>query len=527
MHDAVTAIQQQLSLDEATSLPDLFRRVVAGRGDAPALRDSGQTLSYHDLDLVSDRLAARLVMEGVRPGDHVGLLLHRSVDIPISILATLKAGAAYVPLDPTYPAERLRYVVHDAGIGVVIGGAEDIDSAGLTDIRAVSPHTDGEDVAPLPPVDLDGSELAYILYTSGSTGAPKGCMISHSSVLALLRSALTVFDVGTEDRFTLFHPFTFDLSVSEFWLSMAVGAMSVVVPFRMAQSASDLLALLHRESVTVACQVPSSLRALAYAYEEADRPELSLRYVTFGGESAELDVVSGFLKAYRGTAPNMVNLYGPTEATCFATCRVLTQADLDGPVRSPIGTALPHLIVEVRGEGMELLPDGEAGELVIAGPGLAVGYLGRPELTAERFVVLDTPTGPLRYYRTGDLVRRLPDGSFEYLGRNDQQVKVRGVRVELGEVEAFLRAHELVKDAAAAVVTTAAGAKFLAACVVLADRAPEKPEALLRQHMLESVPPFMVPDRYRFVLELPLTSSGKLDRRAVEDMATPRRTRRS
>ncbi|GGN43760.1 amino acid adenylation domain-containing protein [Streptomyces fuscichromogenes] len=526
MHDAVTANQQRLHLDEATSLPDLFRRVAAVRGSAPALRDGGRTLSYHDLDLVSDRLAARLVKAGVRPGDHVGLLLQRSVDIPISILATLKVGAAYVPLDPTYPAERLRYLVHDAGIRLVVGASEDIESAGLAGICAVPPHTDGEDVAPLPPVDLDGSELAYILYTSGSTGTPKGCMISHNSVLALLRSALTVFDVSAEDRFTLFHPFTFDLSVSEFWLSMTAGATSVVVPLRMAQSASDLLALLHLESVTVACQVPSSLRALAYAYEEAGRPELALRYVTFGGESAELDVVSGFLKAYQSTAPTMVNLYGPTEATCFATCRVLTQADLDGPVRSPIGTALPHLIVEVRGEGMELLPDGEAGELVIAGSGLAMGYLGRPELTAERFVALDTPAGPLRYYRTGDLARKLPDGSFEYLGRNDQQVKIRGVRVELGEVEAFLRAHELVKDAAAAVVTTAVGAKFLVACVVLAGQVPEKPEALLRQHMLESVPPFMVPDRYQFVPELPLTPSGKLDRRGVEDFATPRRTRR-
>ncbi|MGW1052837.1 amino acid adenylation domain-containing protein [Streptomyces sp. NPDC001130] len=526
MRDAISAIQQRPYLDEATSLPDLFRKVAAVRGSAPALRENGRTLSYHDLDLVSDQLAARLVKDGVQPGDHVGLLLQRSVDIPISILATLKTGAAYVPLDPTYPAERLRYLVRDAGIRLVVGDSGDIDSAGLTDIRVVSPDTVGDEVAPLPHVDLDGSELAYILYTSGSTGTPKGCMISHNSVLELLRSALTLFDVSAEDRFTLFHPFIFDLSVSEFWLSMTAGAMSVVVPLRMAQSASDLLALLHREAVTVACQVPSSLRALAYAYEEAGRPELALRYVTFGGESAELDVVSAFLKAYRGTPPTMVNLYGPTEATCFATCRLLTQADLDGPVRSPIGSALPHLIVEVRSEEMELLPDGETGELVIAGPGLAVGYLGRPELTAERFIVLDSPTGPLRYYRTGDLARRLPDGSFEYLGRNDQQVKVRGIRVELGEVEAHLRAHELVKDAAAAVVTTAIGAKFLVACVVLAGQAPERPEALLRQHMLESVPPFMVPDRYQFVPELPLTPSGKLDRRAVEEMATPRRVRR-
>nr|ADN26251.1 ATP-dependent adenylase [Streptomyces coeruleorubidus]ADN65348.1 adenylation domain-containing protein [Streptomyces coeruleorubidus] len=526
MRDAVAAAQQRSHLDEAVSLPDLFRKVAALRGSGPALRDNGQTLSYRDLDVVSDRLAAKLVKDGVRPGDRVGLLLQRSAEIPISILATLKAGAAYVPLDPTYPGERLRYLVRDAGMKLVIGDAEQITSAGLTDIRVISPDTHGEELPPLPHIDLDGGELAHILYTSGSTGTPKGCMITHNSVLELLRSAVSIFDVGTEDRITLFHPYIFDLSVSEFWLSMAAGATSVVVPLRMAQSASDLLALLHREAVTVISQVPTSLRALAYAYEEAGRPQLALRYVVVGGETVELNVISALLKAYQGTPPRVVNVYGPTEATCYATCQVLTQADLDGPVRSPIGTALPHLVVEVRGEGMEPLPDGEVGELVIAGPGVAVGYLGRPELTAERFVVLDTPTGPLRYYRTGDLARRLPDGSFEYHGRNDQQVKVRGVRVELGEVEAFLRAHELVKDAAATVVTTVAGAQFLVACMVLADQTPEKPEALLRQHMLESVPPFMVPDRYQFVPELPLTGSGKVDRRAVQEMATPRRTRR-
>jgi amino acid adenylation domain-containing protein len=520
------AVHERSGLNEATSLPDLFRKVATVRGSAPALRDNGRTLSYHELDVLSDQLAARIARDGVRPGDRIGLLLHRSIELSIAILAVLKVGAAYVPLDPTYPAERLRYLTGDAGIRLVVGDSGHVASAGLADVRAVSPDTDGEELPPLPHVDLDGGELAYILYTSGSTGVPKGCMISHNSVLELLRSAVAVFDVSAEDRVTLFHPFTFDLSVFEFWLSMAVGATSVVVPLRTAQSASDLLTLLERESVTMACQVPSSFRALAYAYEEAGRPELALRYVTVGGESVELDVVSAFLEVCRGTRPTVVNLYGPTEATCFATCRVLTEADIDGPVRSPIGAGLPHLIVEVRDEEMAPLPDGEVGELVIAGSGVAVGYLGQPGLTARSFVVLDTPRGPLRYYRTGDLARRLPDGSFEYLGRNDQQVKVRGVRVELGEVEAFLRAHELVRDAAATVVTTEVGAKFLVACVVLADQAPGEPKSLLRQHMLESVPPFMVPDRYQLVRELPLTPSGKLDRRAVTDIATPHRTRR-
>ncbi|MBN6050723.1 amino acid adenylation domain-containing protein, partial [Nonomuraea sp. RK-328] len=527
MRDAIAADQQPSHLDKAVSLPDLFRQVAEARGSAPAIRDNGRTLSYRDVDLASDRLAAKLVVEGVRPGDRVGIFLQRSAQIQISILAVLKAGAAYVPLEPTFPAKRLRYLVRDAGIRLVIADAGQMAAGGLAHIRVVSPDTEGEAPPPLPSVEVDGSGLAYVIYTSGSTGTPKGCMISHNSVLELLRSAMSVFDLGTQDRITLYHPFIFDASVFEFWLSMAAGATSVVVPFRTAQSVPEFLALLHREAVTLISQVPTAFRAFARSYEEAGRPRLALRHVILGGENVELDVVSAFLKSYQGTPPTVVNVWGPTETTCVATCRVLTQADLDGPVRSPIGSALPHLLVEVRGEEMEPLADGEVGELVIAGPGVAVGYLGRPELTTERFVVLDTPTGPLRYYRTGDLARQLPDGSFEFLGRYDQQVRVRGARVELGEVEAFLRAHELVKNAAATMVTTSAGAQFFVACVVLADRAPENPEALLRQHLLESIPRFMVPDRYQFIPELPLTASGKLDRRAVQDMATPRRTQHS
>ncbi|WP_237749530.1 amino acid adenylation domain-containing protein [Streptomyces sp. SS] len=524
--DVMTADEQRAHLDEAVSLSDLFRKVAAARGSAPALRDAGRTLSYRELDLLTDRLAARMVAEGVRPGDRVGLLLQRSAEIQISILAVMKAGAAYVPLDPSYPAERLRYLVRDAEIGLVVGDAEHVAAKGLTDVRVIAPQDDGAPTPPLPHIELDGGELAYVIYTSGSTGAPKGCMVTHTSVLELVRGVASVVDLTSEDRVAMFLPFIFDGSVLQFWLSIAAGGLAVVVPLPVAQSMPDFLELISREAVTLVIQVPTTLRALAHAHEEAGRPRLALRYVLVGGESVELDVVSAFLERCPGTPPEVVNIYGPTEATCVATCRVLTREDFDGPVRSPIGTALPHLLVEVRDEEMEPVPDGEVGELVIAGSGVAVGYLGRPELTAERFVVLDTPDGPLRYYRTGDLARRFPDGSFEYLGRNDQQVKVRGIRVELGEVETFLRAHEMVRDAGATVVDTAAGAQFLVACVVLTDQAPEKPEKVLRQHMLASLPPFMVPDRYQFLPELPSTDSGKLDRRALRDLATPRRAPR-
>lgn len=525
MRGAMTTLQQQSPLDRALSLSDLFRQIAAIRGNAPAVRDSGRTLSYHELDLLSDRLAAKLVQAGIRPGDVIGLALERSADIPIAVLSTLKARAAYVPLEPTFPAERLRYLVNDAGITLIVGDAGRMAGIGFTDIPVVSPETEGQDLPPLPPLHAEGSDVAYVMHTSGSTGVPKGCAITHSCVIELLRSTVPLLEVTAQDRITLFHPFIFDASVFELWLAMATGATSVVVPFDAAQSPPDFLALLRQESVTLISQVPTAFRALAFSYDEAGRPPLALRRLLLGGESVDLDLVSAFLKNYQGTRPTVVNVYGPTEATCVATCRVLTQADLDGSVRSPIGSALPHLLVEVRGEELEPIANGEVGELVIAGPSVAVGYLGRPELTAERFVVVEGPSGPLRYYRTGDLARRLPDGSFEYLGRNDQQVKVRGARVELYEVEAVLRTHELVKEAAATVITTKAGSQFFVACVVLTDKAPANPQELLRRHMSDSLPRFMVPDRYQVVPELPLTGSGKLDRRAIQLMATPRRAR--
>ncbi|WP_354638568.1 amino acid adenylation domain-containing protein [Kitasatospora camelliae] len=520
--NAVPATDPRPHLSTATSLPELFRRVAAARADAPAVHDDGRTLSYTELDVASDRLAGLLVRDGVRPGDLVGLLLERSADIPVGILAVMKAGAAYVPLDPTYPQERLRYMVADAGITTLVGRADQAADRGLTGVRVVAPYSDEADLPVPPGLDLSGDEPAYVIYTSGSTGNPKGCVVTHRNVLELLRGALPLFEVGPEDRWALFHSFSFDVSVWEFWASMATGATAVTVPLRIAQSPTDFLDLLAAQKVTVLGQVPSVFRSLAMAYENADRPELALRYLVFAGESIDLDTVGAFLKAYPGTAPTAVNMYGPTETTVYATHRVLTGTDFDGAVRSPIGAGLPHLGLEIRDEDLEPLADGETGELLIAGSGVAVGYLNRPELTAERFVTLDGPAGPRRYYRTGDLARKLPDGSFEYLGRNDQQVKLRGFRIELGEVEAALRTHELVRDAAVTVVTTLAGAQFFVACVVMADDAPEKPAAVLRQHAMAVLPRYMVPDRYQVVPELPLTGSGKLDRRAVHTLATPR-----
>lgn len=525
MPESPSSPGQDDRLDQAESLPDLFRQVARKYGTLSAVRAGERDLTYDELDRLSDRLASRLVHHGVRSGDRVGLLIERSAHLPIAVLGALKAGAAYIPLDPSYPATRLRYIVEDAGVLVVVGPREDEHVDGLEGCQQLTVETDSL-VPPLPMISISRSDLAYVIHTSGSTGDPKGCMVSHGSVLAFMRAVLTKFDLDHNDRIALFHPFVFDASVFELWAALATGATAVVAPPGATQHLPDFLNLLLKESVTFNSQVPTSFRALVAAYDDAGRPPLALRYLVLGGEPVELDVVARFLSSHPEPGPTVVNVYGPTEATCISTCRALKPADLDGSIRSPIGWALPHLQVEIRDADLKVLPDGSIGELVVAGAGVAMGYLGRPELTAERFVVLDGPKGRTRYYRTGDLARRLPDGSFEYVGRNDDQVKVRGVRIELGEVEAALRSSDLVADGAATVVHTSIGAQFLVACVVLADRNSLETSPpmshLLREHMLRTVPRFLVPDRFQFLDALPMTGTFKLDRRALLEIAQKR-----
>jgi amino acid adenylation domain-containing protein len=503
------------------SLTELFAAAARERPGATALVGDGRSLSYSDLDAASGQLAARLCAAGIRPGDLVGLLLPRSVHVPVAILAALKAGAAYVPLDPDYPAERIRYVVRDAGIRTVVGDPALARSLGLGGVEIVEPRLVTAGELDPPAVAVAGGAPAYVIYTSGSTGRPKGCVVSHSNVLALLRSALPLFSVSPADRWALFHSFSFDVSVWELWAALATGATAVTVPLRVAQSAAALTGYLAEEGITVLGQVPSVFRALAAAYAEAGRPPLALRYLVFAGESVDLDVVGKFLAAYPGTPPAAVNMYGPTETTVYATHRVLTPDDLRGPVRSPIGSSLPHLTIEIRDPDGTPVPDGEAGEMWISGAGVSAGYLNRPELTAERFVDDGRSGEALRYYRTGDLARKLPDGAFEYLGRNDAQIKLRGYRVELGEIEAALRAHDEVRDAAVTVITTPLGAQFLVACVVPADGAGDNLTPVLRERLGAALPRYMVPDRYRFVPGLPRTASGKLDRDALRRLASP------
>ncbi|MFI6067032.1 amino acid adenylation domain-containing protein [Micromonospora sp. NPDC051227] len=501
------------SLRRASSLADLVSAVSGRRPAADAVTQGTCWLTYAELDAASDRLAARLMAKGVGRGQYVGLLAERDVATPLGILGILKTGAAYVPLDPSYPSARLRFIADDVGMTVLVGDADRAKGLGLGDLEVVAPWQGREGgLADRPEVAAD--DPAYVIYTSGSTGPPKGCVVSHGSVLELLGHALPLFDVGPTDRWALFHSASFDVSVWELWSAFATGATAVVVPSVTAQSPEELVEFLVRERITILNQVPTVFRYLAFAHTDAGRPALRLRYLVFAGESVDLEVIRQFVSALE-SPPTVVNMYGITEATVHSTFKVLGTAVLAGQVCQPIGRPLPHTVIELRDVAGDLVPAGEVGEIFVSGTGLALGYLNRPGLTAERFVRCETPTGALRCYRSGDLARLLPDGELEYLGRTDRQVKLRGFRIELGEVEAVFRSNDRVRDVAVDVVTGKAGDRFLMAWVVPVADAPPSLVPELRSYAGRLVPSHLVPARFRIVPKLPTTASGKLDRAAL------------
>jgi amino acid adenylation domain-containing protein len=500
----------------AEPLHRIFERQARQAPDAVAAVCDGARLTYGELNAGANRLARWLRRQGVGPESRVGLAMDRSLDLVVALLGIIKAGGAYVPLDPDYPRERLAFLLADSGVELLLTRADLLEDLPLDGrvrrvcLQALGPELEGES-----PEDLAGGagpdSLLYVIYTSGSTGRPKGSLLTHRNAARLFAATGEGFGFGERDVWTLFHSFAFDFSVWEIWGALLYGGRLVVVPYWESRSPADFHALLVREGVTVLNQTPSAFRQLAQADGEAAetaRAALALRLVIFGGEALEPASLAPWFERHGDETPRMVNMYGITETTVHVTWRAVTRADLAAPARSPIGRALPDLRLAVLDRWRRPSPIGVPGEMAVGGEGLARGYLGRPDLTAERFV--PDPLSALpgeRLYRSGDLARLLPDGALEYLGRIDHQVKIRGFRVELGEIETVLAAHPAVRAA----VVLARGDR-LAAYLVLSDPTgvPE-----LRRHLAAGLPEYMIPGEWAFLDALPLTSHGKVDRRAL------------
>ncbi|GLY53409.1 non-ribosomal peptide synthetase [Lentzea sp. NBRC 102530] len=488
----------------ASTLPELFEARVRAVPDAVAITDGAASLTYAELNAAANRLARRLVAEGAGPGEFVALVLPRSAELVVAVLAVLKAGAAYVPIDPDYPEQRIREVLEDAKPVVVVAAetTEVTAAAGVPVVPvAATDRSDADlDHAPLTPADP-----AYVIYTSGSTGRPKGVVVPHSNVVRLFTSTDPWFAFDENDVWTLFHSYAFDFSVWELWGPLLHGGRLVVVPHAVSRTPQDFLRLLETERVTVLNQTPSAFYQLMRADAENPGRELSLRYVVFGGEALEPRRLTDWYARHPGS--RLVNMYGITETTVHVTYAGLT-ADTTGGV---IGVPIPDLRVYVLDERLEPVPVGVPGEMYVAGAGLADGYLNQPALTAGRFVADPFGTDGSRMYRTGDVAKWTRAGELEYLGRSDQQVKIRGFRIEPGEVEAVLVAHPDVAEAAV-VAREDGGGKRLVAYVTGAPVIGD-----LRDHARDRLPAHMVPAAFVVVPEIPLTRNGKLDRRALPE----------
>ncbi len=495
----------------------LHQRVTAQAAAQPAataLVFEGQALSYGELDARANRIAHALIARGVAPEQRVGVACERGIDLVVALLAVLKAGAAYVPLDPAYPADRVAYMAEDSGLRWVLAQGHLLPALQMPAGVAVLPIDAMEAMAQAPylstdpgvPVSPDG--LAYVIYTSGSTGRPKGAQLSHRNVTRLLDRTAPWFGFGPQDTWTLFHSYAFDFSVWEIFGALCTGGRLVVVPHHVSRSPEDFERLLRSERVTVLNQTPSAFGQLAHL-PQALAPGLSLRWVIFGGEALDPQRLRGWIARHGDAAPQLINMYGITETTVHVSFRRITAADVAG-AGSPIGEAIPDLELHVLDAQLHPVPVGVAGELHVAGAGLARGYLNRPGLTAERFVATE---GGERLYRTGDLARRTATGDIEYLGRIDHQVKLRGFRIELGEIEAQLLAQPEVREAV--VLALGQGGDMQLVAYLSARTGWQIEVAGLRARLAASLPEHMVPAVLMVLDTLPLNANGKVDRKAL------------
>ncbi|MEE8586575.1 MAG: amino acid adenylation domain-containing protein, partial [Acidobacteriota bacterium] len=509
---------QQREFSAQACLHRLFEGQALRHADGAAVSFEGEQLSYRELNARANRLAHQLLSldEGVGAGAPVGICLQPSLEMVVGLLGILKAGAAYLPLDPAYPRDRLAFMMQDAAAAVLLTQqslADRVPDQGAQPVWLES-EAGWSDVSSNPESSSGPQNSAYVIYTSGSAGKPKGVVVRHCNVVRLFEATQGWFDFDAGDVWTLFHSYAFDFSVWEIWGALLKGGRLAVVP-RASRSPHAFHELLCREEATVLNQTPSFFRQLIRA-QESLQPLLgqALRLVILGGEALEPQSLRPWFDRRGDRRPRLVNMYGITETTVHVTCRPLQAADLDGEAGSLIGVPIPDLQAYLLDRRQQPVPLGVPGEICVGGAGLAQCYLNLPGLTAQRFIADPLGATPgARLYRSGDLGRRLPDGDTEYLGRIDQQVKIRGFRIELGEIEAALSSHPLVQQAAVLARQDVPGDKRLAA--YLAAGASRPSIADLRSHLKKRLPDHMLPSAFVFLERLPLTPNGKLDRRSL------------
>lgn len=502
---------ERTSVAEGVPLHETFAAWAARTPDAEAVVFGDRRLTYRQLDERATAVAERLVALGVEPGDRVGLCLERSDALVAAMIGVFRAGAAYVPLDPSHPADRRAAMIEDAAVRAVVSAGDTGFTGPELRLGEEFPEPTG---APLPEVHADSP--AYVLYTSGSTGQPKAVVVTHRNVQSLLAAGRDLFGFGAEDVWTFSHSFSFDYSVWEIWGALGNGGRLVVVPQLTLLSPDGFAGLVAAESVSVCSQTP----LLFESFTVAGGAFPALRHVFIGGDRLTAATVRPWLERHGAERPELHNLYGVTEAAVVSTWHRITEDDIRTDVALPIGRALPNQRAYLLDDRGRPVPPGARGKLSVAGEAVALGYHDRDELTARRFGV-EPGTGE-RMYHTGDVAWAAPDGTLHFGGRDDNQVKIRGHRVELGEVEAVLRTHPAVGAVAATTRPDGAGsARILCYGVAAGERVPE---AEVREFAARRLPGYMVPAAFAWLDRLPTTAGGKVDVRALPDLDLPAAT---
>lgn len=491
---------------------EAFEAQVERSPDRIAVVFEGKNVTFKQLNTRANQLAHRLRKSGVGPDVIVGACFERSLEMMVGLLAILKAGGAYVPIDPSYPSERISFIIDDTNLAIIVAQRNLVEKLPPKKTRLLlcvdqSPELDADSENPC--CEVAPQNLAYVIYTSGSTGTPKGVMISHAAVCNYLSWMGETFDLNETDRFLQKAPFTFDASVWEFYLPLSLGAQLVFAKPGGERDNTYLTNLIGREGITVIQFVPSLLRL----FLERSSVEIcgSLKHVFSGGEALTIDIQNNF--STRLPSASLYNLYGPTETTIYSTywlCHTISGQNI-----VPIGKPIKNTEIYVLDHNLQLARRGEVGEIHIGGAGVAKGYLNRPELTMQRFIPnpFNKECGD-RLYKTGDLARYLPDGNLEFLGREDQQVKIRGIRIELKEIESLLGRHPEIKDNVLVVNEVAPGEKRLIAYVVLRPRSVLTTSDL-RAYLIKRLPDYMMPSTWILMEALPLSANGKIDRQAL------------
>lgn len=508
----------QVPLPEIRCIQHLFNEQVLQRPDAVAVDFMGNQLTYTQLDERSSQLGNYLRHHGIGPEKIVGLCVDRSLETVVGLLGILKAGGAYLPLDPTYPKERLQYMLEHSHVPTVLTVTSLIDNlppfeGDIFFLDTQWPEVERESSV-CPQCMTEPNNLAYVIYTSGSTGQPKGVMLTHEGLCNLVLAQIKIFNVRPESRVVQYASFSFDASVSEIFMALISGARLYMISREIMLSQNGLLRTLKENAITTITLPPSILTLLP----ESELPHLET--IISAGEACTKNIVNRWQKNRR-----FINAYGPTESTVCTTCNVVEEM-MDGD-NIPIGSAIDNLQVYIVDADFTPVPIGVAGELLIGGIGLARGYFDRPDLTAERFIPnpwWDEPGG--RLYRSGDLVRYLPNGKIEFLGRIDQQVKIRGLRVELGEIEAALQDHEDIENVAVLARRDKTGETRLAAYYI-SHSGHDISFETLAGFMKKKLPPYMTPSTFLRMNDFPLTQNGKIDRKSFPDPFFQHQTKRT